>query len=182
VLNVWVAPTNDVSSAKAITHDSKRGIMQYQWAFDNAHILYLQDQGGNENWNIHSIDLEGQNDKNLTPNPKVAARIMQASDQFPTQILVGLNDRVPSFTRCASHRHRQRPGHACAGESRHDRGQSIAGSPPITAFASALPPPAHRMAAALRTSRPSPSMRLMRRRRSRMSRGRSSSRCRWKMQ
>ena len=97
VLNVWVAPTNDVSSAKAITHDSKRGIMQYQWAFDNAHILYLQDQGGNENWNIHSVDLEGQNDKNLTPNPKVAARIMQASDQFPTQILVGLNDRVPSF-------------------------------------------------------------------------------------
>src|SRR3954451_4811609 len=65
VLNVWVAPPNDLSTAKAITHDSKRAVMQYQWAFDNAHILYLQDQGGNENWNIHSVDLDGQNDKNL---------------------------------------------------------------------------------------------------------------------
>jgi hypothetical protein len=45
VLNVWVAPTNDLSAAKAVTNDAKRGIMQYQWAFDDAHILYLQDEG-----------------------------------------------------------------------------------------------------------------------------------------
>src|SRR4051812_21544468 len=40
VLNVWVAPTNDVSAAKPVTHDTKRGIRQYQWAFNNDYIIY----------------------------------------------------------------------------------------------------------------------------------------------
>ncbi|CAN5441222.1 S9 family peptidase [soil metagenome] len=97
VLNVWVAPTNDLAAAKPVTHDKKRGIRQYQWAYTNQHLLYLQDEGGNENWNIHVIDLKGGDDKNLTPNPKATARIGTVSQKFPDEILVNLNDRNPMF-------------------------------------------------------------------------------------
>src|SRR5262245_12866859 len=44
VMNVWVAPTQDLSKARAVTQDRKRGIRQYQWAFTNQHILYTQDK------------------------------------------------------------------------------------------------------------------------------------------
>src|SRR5262245_56946760 len=42
VLNVWVAPFDDPNSARPITNDTKRGIRQHFWAYDNAHVLYLQ--------------------------------------------------------------------------------------------------------------------------------------------
>src|SRR5262249_19581583 len=42
VLNVWVAPVDDLASAKAITHDKKRGIRSYNWAYTNKHVLYIQ--------------------------------------------------------------------------------------------------------------------------------------------
>lgn len=97
VMNVWVAPSDNLSAAKAVTHDKKRGIRQYQWAYNNEQILYLQDEGGNENFNVHVVDLNSGEDKNLTPNPKVAARISQASEKYPDEVLISLNDRSPVF-------------------------------------------------------------------------------------
>ena len=49
VLNVWVGPRSDPSAAKAVTSDTKRGIRQHFWAYDNQHVLYIQDEGGDEN-------------------------------------------------------------------------------------------------------------------------------------
>src|SRR5215217_542289 len=76
VMNVYVAPVDDPSAATPVTYAKKRGIPFYSWAFDSRHILYGQDQGGNENWNVFSVDIDKPDDaKNLTPNEKVAARI-----------------------------------------------------------------------------------------------------------
>jgi len=50
VLNVWVGPAGDIAAAKPVTNDRKRGIRQHFWAYDGKHVLYLQDQGGDENW------------------------------------------------------------------------------------------------------------------------------------
>ncbi|MGH7177741.1 MAG: S9 family peptidase [Tepidisphaeraceae bacterium] len=97
VLNVWVAPTDSLSQAKPVTRDTKRGIRMYQWAFTSNHILYSQDEGGNENWNVHVVHLSTGQDRNLTPNSKVAARISQTSARFPEEIVVAINDRNPSF-------------------------------------------------------------------------------------
>src|SRR5437588_9694817 len=46
VLNVWVAPVDDLAAARAVTHDKKRGIRSYFWAFNSRHILYVQDANG----------------------------------------------------------------------------------------------------------------------------------------
>src|SRR5262245_20111627 len=58
VLNVWLAPLGKPDAAKAITDDKKRGIRQHFWADDGRHILFLQDEGGDENWRVYSVDVE----------------------------------------------------------------------------------------------------------------------------
>src|SRR5215468_8497386 len=48
VLNVWLAPAGKLTAARPITDDRKRGIRQHYWAEDSRHVLYLQDEGGDE--------------------------------------------------------------------------------------------------------------------------------------
>jgi len=93
VLNVWVGPAGDPKVAKPITKDTKRGIHDYFWAYTNRHIVYLQDKDGDENWRVYCVDLTTNAVKDLTPTEGVQARIQEVSHLFPTEILIGLNDR-----------------------------------------------------------------------------------------
>ncbi len=93
VLNVWVAPVNDLAKAKVVTQDKKRGIRTYRWAFTNQHVLYMQDKDGDENWHLHAVTVESGADKDLTPLEGVQARLEFLSHRAPTDVLVGLNDR-----------------------------------------------------------------------------------------
>ena len=97
VMNVWVAPADQPTVARAVTRDTSRGIRQYFWAANNTHIIYLQDKGGDENWRVYSVDLRSDTTKDLTPFDKVAAQVQGVSEKFPDDILVGLNDRNPQF-------------------------------------------------------------------------------------
>jgi dipeptidyl aminopeptidase/acylaminoacyl peptidase len=97
VLNVWVGPRGDLTKAKPITTDTKRGIRQYAWAFNSTHVIYIQDKGGDENWRLYSVDVKSGAEKDLTPLENVAARIQEVSEKFPEEILVGLNDRNPTY-------------------------------------------------------------------------------------
>ena len=97
VMNLWVAPSGDLAAARAVTRDTGRGIGQYQWAFDNRHMLYRQDKGGDENWRVYALDLVTLGVRDLTPLAGVQARLEEASPDFPGDILVGLNDRDKRF-------------------------------------------------------------------------------------
>lgn len=97
VLNVWVAPLEDISRARPVTRDRKRGIRIYFWAFTNRHILYLQDKEGDENWRVYSVDVFSEEVKDLTPIENVQARIQEVSHKYPEEILIALNDRNPQL-------------------------------------------------------------------------------------
>ncbi len=114
VLNVYVAPTSDPKNAKPVTNDTKRGIRQYSWAYTSNHILYQQDKGGDENWKVFSVDLASGKEIDLTPFEEIpgpdgkpleqsgrklrpTARIEAASEHFPDEILIGLNNRSPQW-------------------------------------------------------------------------------------
>ena len=97
VMNVWVGPADKPETAKPVTRDTSRGIRQYFWAYTNAHIIYLQDKGGDENWRVYSVDIASGETKDLTPFDKVAAQIQGVSDKFPNEILVALNNRNPEL-------------------------------------------------------------------------------------
>jgi dipeptidyl aminopeptidase/acylaminoacyl peptidase len=97
VLNVWVAPLNDLAAAKPITNDRKRGVRQHFWAANGTHVLYLQDEGGDENWRLHAVDVATGVDRDLTPLSGVQAQVIGLSPRRPGVVLVGLNDRVPEW-------------------------------------------------------------------------------------
>jgi dipeptidyl aminopeptidase/acylaminoacyl peptidase len=93
VLNMWVAPVGDVGAARCLTSDRKSGIHRHFWPYDSRYLLYLQDRDGDENWNIHAVELASGATRNLTPLDGVHAMIHGASPDRPGTVAVGLNDR-----------------------------------------------------------------------------------------
>ena len=93
VLNVWVAQADDLDSARAVTRDKHRGIVSYFWAYTNNHLLYTQDQDGDEDWHLYAVNLDNDEVRNLTPFEQVSARVQEVSHRFPDTILVSINDR-----------------------------------------------------------------------------------------
>jgi dipeptidyl aminopeptidase/acylaminoacyl peptidase len=95
ILNVWVAPIDDIAAAKQVTDDKTRDIRGYFWAYNGDQILYTQDKGGDENWHVYATDVATLKTVDLTPLEGVHATIDSVSEKFPNEILVGLNDRDP---------------------------------------------------------------------------------------
>ena len=97
VMNIWVAPVDDISKAQPVTDEKVRPIPGYSWAYDNKHILYIQDKNGDENYHLYATNVATRETKDLTPIEGVRAEIQEVSDRFPNEILVGLNDRDPRY-------------------------------------------------------------------------------------
>jgi dipeptidyl aminopeptidase/acylaminoacyl peptidase len=97
VLNVWVAPRENLSAARPVTDDTGRGIRFYMWAYTNKHILYIQDKDGDENWRLFSVDLAATESKDLTPFAGVQTQFKKVSPDFPEEIVIGLNNRAPEW-------------------------------------------------------------------------------------
>lgn len=97
VLNVWIAPRDQPEAARPVTHDTGRGIRYYGWAYTNRHIFYLQDEKGDENWRLYRIDLNTNEELNLTPFEGVQARPYPGSPKLPEELVVGLNNRAPEW-------------------------------------------------------------------------------------
>ncbi|MGC0142358.1 alpha/beta fold hydrolase [Pseudactinotalea sp. Z1732] len=93
VLNIWVAPADDLSAAEAITRDDTRGIRQYFWTYQPHTLVYLRDDGGDEDFHLHRVDVRTREATDLTPFPEVTAQVSGVSDRIPEAILVGINDR-----------------------------------------------------------------------------------------
>ena len=110
VLNVFVGPLDDPDAAEPVTDSKDRPVTNWSFAYDNRHVLYAQDVGGDENDTVFSVDLESKERVALTPNAqvadvadavqtegRVAGQIQGVSHRVPGTILVGINDRDPRF-------------------------------------------------------------------------------------
>ncbi|HVE73399.1 MAG TPA: S9 family peptidase [Thermoanaerobaculia bacterium] len=93
--NVWVKKTDEpFASARPLTSETKRPIPGYFWTNDGKAILYVQDQGGDENFNIYAVDPAGKAAiRNLTDVKGVRAYIYAAPETQPDIIYAGFNDR-----------------------------------------------------------------------------------------
>jgi len=96
-INVWVAPADDLSQAKAVTRDTARGIRSYFWSYQPDTVLYLRDSGGDEDFHLYAADLSTGESRDLTPYEKTTAQVVGVSDRQPGTILVGMNDRDPKW-------------------------------------------------------------------------------------
>lgn len=100
--NIWVKKTADpFTSAKPITAETKRPIPGYFWSRDGKYILFVQDKGGDENYNVYAVNpaespASGQDvpaARNLTDVKGVRAIIFSVPRSEPDAIYVGINDR-----------------------------------------------------------------------------------------
>lgn len=100
-LNIWVKKFDEpFESAKPLTSDTTRPIRQYFWSRDSKYILYSQDKGGDENFNIYAVKPEeakgnGQIpvNRDLTKLTGVRVFIYSVPKSDPDAIYIGLNDR-----------------------------------------------------------------------------------------
>ncbi|MEP6940625.1 MAG: S9 family peptidase [Rudaea sp.] len=97
VLNVFVAPREHPGQAHVVTHDRKRGVRSFAFAYDGVHVLYPQDEGGNENFHVYSVDIESGKQTDLTPYKSARADIAQLTPKHPHEVLLSINDRNPKY-------------------------------------------------------------------------------------
>ena len=95
VLNVWVG-ARDGEDFRPVTRDTDRGVRWWAWAHDNRHLIYLQDQGGDEDWHLYSVDLRSGDVTDLTPFDGAQALPVWLSKRRPHDVAVGLNRDNPS--------------------------------------------------------------------------------------
>jgi dipeptidyl aminopeptidase/acylaminoacyl peptidase len=102
VRNIWVKRTDEAfEKARPITADTKRPIRGYFWSRDAKYILYVQDQGGDENFNVHAVDPAAAPAagspvpaaRNLTDMKGIRALIYAVPKKTPDVMYVGLNER-----------------------------------------------------------------------------------------
>jgi len=89
ILNLWIAPVDNLEQPILITNNIDRGTNQYYWLYDNQHIIYIQNTTSDSNLCLYSFDLnthqiEQQSEGNVT--------VLKISDKIPDQILIGINE------------------------------------------------------------------------------------------
>jgi len=105
-MNIWVKRADEpFEKAKLLTAETKRPIRSTFWSRDSKYILFINDFGGDENFNVFAVDpsaapaagSEVPVTRNLTDMKKVRALIYDVPRNEPDAIYVGLNDRDPRW-------------------------------------------------------------------------------------
>lgn len=96
VPNIFLAPRAAPSRGEAVTHDRNRGIRNFRFAYDNRHLLFTQDNDGDENDRLYALDLQSRAVRALTP-AGARAIIDTLSPQTPRAVLAMLNDRNAEY-------------------------------------------------------------------------------------
>jgi dipeptidyl aminopeptidase/acylaminoacyl peptidase len=82
----------DADSSIRITSETDRDIAGYLWA-NNNRLLYLQDTGGDENYQLYGVNIDGSDFKDLTVFEGVRTRIIDELEGNEDEVLIGLNKR-----------------------------------------------------------------------------------------
>jgi dipeptidyl aminopeptidase/acylaminoacyl peptidase len=106
VRNVWVKGIAEpFESARPVTADPSRPIPAFFWSWDSKYVLWVQDQAGDENYNVHAVDPRAAPAagakvpaaRALTDAKGVRAVIYDLPKARPGVVLAGLNDRDPAW-------------------------------------------------------------------------------------
>ena len=66
ILQIWSRSLSGQDN-KQLTAETARGIQHYTWAYDNEHVIFARENNGDENWQIHTVDIGSGAARNLTP-------------------------------------------------------------------------------------------------------------------
>jgi dipeptidyl aminopeptidase/acylaminoacyl peptidase len=100
--NIYVKGVNEpFDSARLLTTETKRPIAGYFWTRDGKYILYVKDNGGDENYNVYAVDpsakpaagAEAPPSRDLTGLKGVRVQLYAVPKNDPDVVYIGLNDR-----------------------------------------------------------------------------------------
>ena len=98
ILNLWVAPADDIGQARPVTRATDRAVSSFfVWAWTGRHIVFFRERDGDENWRAASVDVETGATVPLSPERGVRCLFRQRSPQRPTEILLLHNARDKTF-------------------------------------------------------------------------------------
>ncbi|CAH0250480.1 S9 family peptidase [Stenotrophomonas geniculata] len=97
VPNVWIAPADNLAEARAVTHDRSRGISSYTWSHLPGTLLFVRDNGGDENYHVFALDVATGEQRDISPFEKIQATLAGTSRSHPEEVLIGMNDRDPRW-------------------------------------------------------------------------------------
>jgi dipeptidyl aminopeptidase/acylaminoacyl peptidase len=95
--NIFVQKAGDTTAVR-VTSDTLRSIRIYFWKGDR--IIYQQDVGGDENFQIFSVKADGTGAKALTPFPGVRSGVIDVLRFIPgkeKEMIVSINKRVKEY-------------------------------------------------------------------------------------
>jgi len=92
-MNIFVQEIGK-DSATRLTSDTARDISGFFWG-NNNRILYLKDTGGDENFKLFGVNIDGSNLKGLTDFDKVRTEVIDDLPEIDEYVIVGLNKRDP---------------------------------------------------------------------------------------
>jgi len=92
-LNIFVQEIGS-DSATRLTSETDRDIAGYFWASGNR-LLFLKDNGGDENFRLYGVNVDGSNLVCLTDFPGVRTQIIDDLEDDPEHVIIGLNKRNP---------------------------------------------------------------------------------------
>ena len=92
-LNIFV---QDLSSGETtrVTESLKRDIFGYAWKGSNR-LIYIQDEGGDENYKLYATDPDGIDLMILTPFDSVVTQIIDVLEEDDYNMLISMNKRNP---------------------------------------------------------------------------------------
>jgi len=99
VPNFYVADVDNPDQARPVTHHTDSGVrakdiadqVMYRWHYDSKHIIYPKDYDGDENWDIHVVDVESGEDRNLTPLGDRKVEIIAYGRAHPDEVLISID-------------------------------------------------------------------------------------------
>ena len=94
-MNVYVLDIKTNNETR-LTSSEERGIYGFAWLTDER-IGYVKDDGGDENIHFYAVNMDGSNERDLTPFENVQARIIDDLEDDPNYIIIGLNKRNPQI-------------------------------------------------------------------------------------
>lgn len=91
--NVMVREVSTGKTACALK-ETENVIIGYGWASDNR-LLYMMDNGGNENYHLYAVNTDGSENMDLTPYDGVRATILKRLPDHREFIIVSMNKDNP---------------------------------------------------------------------------------------
>jgi dipeptidyl aminopeptidase/acylaminoacyl peptidase len=91
-LNVFVQPSDGSGEPRRLTDATKRDLAGYFWSARDQ-IVYLQDDGGDENFHLYAVNADGTGRRDLTPFPGVRVGVVDDLRDDEDHILIGMNQR-----------------------------------------------------------------------------------------